>query len=364
MNIKATNLSIKMDSNIKQHIVGIPDSKSKSRSHKKNDLPIMDVEKSATVDFSKDGRELAKKLREDKRKETKINIEETWKQIGEADRLSNKIESGEELTDVDKEFINDNLQKITSERYVYNKTHIITKDEYEAVLKTLKENFEARLNMYADMQKKLDAQGLEDEHNKNAQFIAKAKQDENEKQRIIDILKETLDVDDEDEEEENKKTESDENKDDSALEFDETGKTADEQLIDRAFDLIDKNKEAVDEMSSRYVAAAESKNEYDKLMDEEFLRISDLLANDELSEEEKLKEFKTSNDYMTELNANKIRQEVINRFDFSSWLIGKIEFNNHNKLKDVLNLDGVDSGMGGIDMVRDFLINDNSSLRK
>lgn len=117
-------------------------------------------------------------------------------------------------------------------------------------------------------------------------------------------------------------------------------------------------------MSSRYVAAAESKNEYDKLMDEEFLRISDLLANDELSEEEKLKEFKTSNDYMTELNANKIRQEVINRFDFSSWLIGKIEFNNHNKLKDVLNLDGVDSGMGGIDMVRDFLINDNSSLRK
>ncbi|WP_155843259.1 hypothetical protein [Butyrivibrio sp. NC2002] len=55
---------------------------------------------------------------------------------------------------------------------------------------------------------------------------------------------------------------------------------------------------------------------------------------------------------------------MINRFDFSSWLIGKIEFNRHNRLKDVLNLDGVDSGMGGIDMVRDFLINDNSSLRK
>ena len=216
MNIKATNLSIKMNSNIKQHIVGIPDSKSKSHSNKKIDLPIVNVEKSATVDISKDGRELAKKLREDKRKEIQINIEETWKKIGEADKLSSKIESGEELTDIEKEFINDNLQKITSERYVYNKTHIITRDEFEGALKTLKENFEARLNMYADMQKRLDAQGLADELNKNAQFIAKAKQDENEKQRIIDILKETLDADDEDEEEENKKTESDENQDENA----------------------------------------------------------------------------------------------------------------------------------------------------
>lgn len=380
MDISARNLSINNQGSVRQHVVGV-NSKANSGKHviktnknKDDDIGMLIGRgKSATVDISKEGRKLLRDLQKEKYDEVQKSIEETAEGYQKANNLYSRLQREEdyELTDEDKAFVNDSLLELTAKKYVYDKTHIITKEEYQGLLSELKEEFNARIQMYADMQDKLEADFLGDETSKRAQMIANAKLDETQKKRIIEILDEVLKEDDEEESEETEEVksaedsgENSENTEPGVLQFDETGKSMDEQLLDRAFDLIDRNKETLDNLASKTVADSKETREFSDKMDAEFLRVADLLNNEELTEEQKLEEFVNSAEYMKDLNHEKMLSEVRNRFDFSTWLVGKIEFNNHNNLREVLNTGGSKNGMGGLDMVLDFLINDNGDLRK
>lgn len=244
----------------------------------------------------------------------------------------------------------------------------MTRDDYEAVIEALQENMIQRIQLYSDMQKELESQKYSDEVGQNAQKLAEAEEEQSQKKRIVEILQETLEEDDEEKgnfgvEAEDKAVDV-EASENGIIEFEaeedkKKSKSAEELLKFRAIDLIDKNKEQIASMLGQSSSESADVREYNNLMDEELIRSYDLLSSDELSEEEKLKEFNNSWDHMRELHREKMVSTAMSKIDFDTWLISKIEFNSHNNIHEVLKDDSVDSSMGGLDRVREFLTNAN-----
>ncbi|WP_026495518.1 hypothetical protein [Butyrivibrio sp. WCD3002] len=322
--------------------------------------------KAATVDLSTEGRNLSRKLKEEKLDELKEKTYEARNDLDRVDALNSKLRNGDELTDEDREFINEELKKISSQNYTEKRFYVFGKQDFEdaKVMAALKEHMIQRIQIYSDMQKELEAHKDSDDINKTAQMVAEAEQEQNQKKRIVDILKETL-VDDEEEEEalEHEKEVASSNENSEAegsgiIEFEneeQAVKSSEDILKFRAIDLIDKNKEQIDNMFSQSQGETEEIRELNNKMDAELIRSYDLLTNDELSEEEKLEEFNKSYKYMDNLFFEKRIDTVKSKLDFDTWLISKIEFNSHNNLHEVLKDDDVINPMGGIDMVREFL---------
>ncbi len=326
--------------------------------------------KSASVDISKEGRELAKKLRDDKAEEIRDKAAQTKSSLERVDALNAKLRSGEELSDEDRDFINEELKKLSAQNYADKRLHVVTKEDYEQAMGALQENMIQRIRLYADMQEELEAQKYSDEAIKNSQMLAEAQEDQNQKKKIIEILREITKSDEDEEIDEVEVDdvdilEEDEEEKSGVLEFeDEDGrvreKTPEEKLKFKAIDLVDDNKEKLKNMFNK--SASESKEVQDahSLMDEDLVRTYDILTNDEISEEEKLSAFNESQVNMQELYKAKITGTVMSKLDFDSWLISKIEFNAHNNIREVLKDDNVVNSLGGIDMVKDFLTNANA----
>lgn len=324
--------------------------------------------KAATVDLSKEGKNLARKLKESKIEELKEQSSETRNSLEKVNILNGKLRSGENLSDEDRDFINEELKKLSSQNYVEKRFHVMTKEDYEGVMGALQEHMIQRIQLYSDLQKELEAQKDSDEVGRNAQKIAEAEQEQSQKKRIIEILDETLKEDDEEKNTDTNDGEvaasepSSEQNDSGIIQFEneeKTVKSQEELLKFRAIDLIDKNKEQLEGMFSQSASESDAVREADRLMDAELIRSYDLLTNNDLTEEDKLKEFNNSWDYMHELHYNKMIDQAMSKLDFDTWLISKIEFNSHNNLHEVIKDDNIDNPMGGIDMVRDFLTNAN-----
>ena len=327
--------------------------------------------KSASVDISNEGRELAKKLRDGQVKEIKDKASETQSNLERVDALNAKLHSGEELSDEDRDFINEELKKLSAQNYAEKRFHVMTKDDYEQAIGALQENMIQRIQLYSDMQKELEAQKYSDEAIKDSQMLAEAQEEQNQKKKIIEILRESIDTDEEEEDEENFELEDvdildeDESEESGVLEFNDeedknTEKTPEEELKFKAIDLIADNKEQLESMLSKSASESKEVRDADAGMDEDLIRTYDILSNPEISAEEKLNVFNESQINMRELYKQKVDGIVMSKLDFDSWLIGKIEFNAHNNLKEVIKDDSVMNPMGGIDMVKDFLTNANA----
>ncbi len=324
--------------------------------------------KADRVDLSREGRELARKLREDKIDELKEKTSEARSGLERVDELNKKLREGEALSDEDREFINDELKKLSAQNYVDKRYHVFTRDDYEQAISTLQENMKQRIRLYSDMQRELEAQKDDDYAAKTAQMLAKAEDEQGREKRIVEILKDTLSEDDEDETEEKEVNETAtgekaETTEGGVIEFENeehAAKTQEEIQKFRAIDLIDSNKEQLDKMQLQSGAESKEARELDAKMDEELIRSYDLLSNDELSEEEKLDEFNKSYAYMNNLLHDKCIETVKSKLDFDSWLVGKIEFNAHNNIHEVTDDGNIINAMGGLDMVLDFLTDANA----
>ena len=350
--------------------------KSEKSDNKANDVLTGGLmrNKSASVNISEKGKELAKKLRDTSVDEIEEKKSETREKLERVSDLNAKLRNDKELTDEDREFINDELKTLSSELYKEKRFGQITKEEAQMVMGAVQESMIQRIQMYSDMQKELEAQKDAAESGMTARKVAEAEQEQSQKKRIIEILEETLEEDDE-EDEDGKVVELEKSGDTESISGNDIGenntgiiqfeneekpvKSSEELLKFRAIDLIDKNKEELVNMISESTAESDEVREINALMDEELIRTYDLFTNPELSEEEKLKEFNESQNYMRDLYKDKTIATVSARLDFDAWLIGKIEFNAHNNLHEVLKDDNVINGMGGLDMVREFMINAN-----
>ena len=289
------------------------------------------VQPAASMDISRDGRALARRLRNETTPELRYDlVRSAQEDLGKVNELIKKTNDGGELTDEERSFVDDAMRSITAANYAEKKTHVLTDSELDGTLKALKDHFTERAELYADLQRKKEAQRGADEQDKTAKLLARARQEDEEDQRIVDTLRETLEQEDEEREEEADTVSEDDEEHTTMSNVDaeeerESGKSLQTQFLGQALDMIDRNRERIDGVGSRARAEYGEAQTLDQAVESELDRISGLLENDELTEEEKLMEFKTSYDSMNQMFEDKTLADVAAHVDFDTWLVSRIE---------------------------------------
>ena len=141
----------------------------------------------ATVALSKSGRNKARMLTESKTKENAKSEAEI-----RIDNIIDTVKSGGKLTGEEKRIFNDELRNLSVDYYKNMKD---LKLDMEDVLSALKENYMQRQKIFEDLQKEVEANQSEDDEIKDNVMIASYKQEKEEKERLIEILEESLDED-------------------------------------------------------------------------------------------------------------------------------------------------------------------------
>jgi hypothetical protein len=104
----------------------------------------------------------------------------------------------------------------------------------------------------------------------------------------------------------------------------------------KGINLINRNEEKIYNMGNQYKNETRDMMEADRAMDEEYLRISNLLTNEEISRKEKMAEYETSKEYMNQLYANKLYSQIASYIDYETWANCKIELQHRDQVKEVL----------------------------
>ena len=300
-------------------------------------------EPAASLKISSKGSELARKLRDDSthKKSSGSTLEAKRERVDALISLTNR---GVELSDEDKEFLTKELQTVTTANYVEKRNHLVTQEDIETAMECLKENYEKRLRVYTDMQKELDASRGEAQQVSDAKMLAAARLEEEQEKRIIEILEESLETEEEDETDEADKTDETQEKENFTIPGTSADSDDEEEeekhmnpLVAQAIKIIEQNSEAISKMNedaSRELGEAE---EYNRMMDREFLRMSDIIQDKDIKEEEKLYEYKKYQDFMQEFSFNKMIAQIKGQFDMETYLVSKIEFASHDDLEDLLS---------------------------
>ena len=244
------------------------------------------------------------------------------------------MKSGGKLTGEEKRIFNDELRNLSVDYYKNMKD---LKLDMEDVLSALKENYMQRQKIFEDLQKEVEANQSEDDEIKDNVMIASYKQEKEEKERLIEILEESLDEDHEKKTEE-EPSETEETADNENTE-EVTDDTADTSQVDtkmKALELIEDNKKEISDMKSQSKKEMGKEMECSRQLDHEFVKIVDILDNDEISNEEKMKSYE---DYLVMASTYAFEREVYRNmkiFDFETWLMSKIELNAHNDAGEVI----------------------------
>lgn len=325
----------------------------------------------ADVKVSDEGLTICRKLRQ-------ANLETTQKELKEADednkrimKISLKLQQDEELTEEDKGFIDDGLLELTTADYVEKRNRYLNLSEIEGVLEKndkkahldyelvksivemLRGHFIQRVNMYSDIQRDIITKMHEDEQDSTNQKIAKAMEEDEEGKGMLKVMKETLEDEEDKEGEVEEKKDSEDAEDSQEVseeqEAEEAGKlefedeSEDEESDDemdwyfrKGINLINRNEEKLYNMGNQYKNETRDMMEADRAMDEEYLRISNLLTNEEISRKEKMAEYETSKEHMNQLYANKLYSQIASYIDYETWANSKIELQHRDQVKEIL----------------------------
>ena len=303
----------------------------------------------ATVALSKSGRNKARMLNESKIKENAKSEAEI-----RIDNIIDTVKSGGKLTGEEKRIFNDELRNLSVDYYKNMKD---LKLDMEDVLSALKENYMQRQKIFEDLQKEVEANQSEDDEIKDNVMIASYKQEKEEKERLIEILEESLD------EEHEKKTDEEPSETDETVKSENTEEvtddTADTSQVDtkmKALELIEDNKKEISDMKSQSQKEMGKEMECSRQLDHEFVKIVDILDNDEISNEEKMKSYE---DYLVMASTYAFEREVYRNmkiFDFETWLMSKIELNAHNDAGEVIKNEDSLNTLMGTEFIKKFMI--------
>lgn len=309
-------------------------------------------EMAASLALSASGRNRARMLKDEERQD--ITINDAKMQI---DHILDTVKNGGVLTANEKRILSEELSSLASvHQKGLNNTKLSLEDE--SVRNALKENFMQRQKIFADMQKEIDASiGKEVEQSNNVMFAA-AKQEKEEKERIIEALNELS----EDEEDEEKTSETKNEGSEVNPEEDENNTLKDaaekssEHFKEAALDLIEGNSAAIASIGEQSQKEASKERELLGLMDNEFDKIMKVLKADDMSTEEKLIAYNEYIERSGELHHDKEIQRIKKEFDKETMLIAKIQFNAHDDISDVTSDKAYMNSQLGTEFIKNFLI--------
>lgn len=270
------------------------------------------------------------------------------------------VRNGEKLSQDDQKWLNDELKSMTSDQYDKMKNLRLSDDDKE-VLAELRKHYMQRQEMFQDLLKEVNSQKADSQAISDVQFLA-SQLESKEKEEMVEVLKESLDLEDEEEVSEDsdssKAVEDEEeisgdNPEENNLSLEESTIIKDEG---RAMDVISGNKEKLKAMDAQKTKESIAMHQYDAMLDSLYADTQKALADEKMDIKDKVKTY----DYFKETSNDLARSREISRhkmeFDFETKMIGKIMFQSHNDMSEVLKkYKSYKPNLIGKDIVMNFL---------
>lgn len=313
----------------------------------------------ATVDFSKSGRYKARMLKESEQSKKDDTMSQAESTI---DSIIDTVRNGGKLSKDEERIFNDGLKDLASKQHSDMKDMKLSQDD---VLQELKANFLQRQQMFENLKKQVENEQAEKTDVTDNVKLMTNQQENEDKKKLIEILKKSLEEDQDDSDEtDDKNVKDDSGRENFTIHGEQMDESADQDGVQddgaidikkKAADVIDKNADQIADMKSQSASEGAKERRYAKNLEKDYEQIMDVLNKDEVSADEKLaayEKYKASsydNAYNREVN------RIKKNFDLETWLVGKIQFHSHNDIHEVVR-QGMDFGQIGTEFIKKFLI--------
>ena len=315
----------------------------------------------ASLDLSKSGRYKARMLKESEKSSSADEVMQ--KAESTIDDIIDTVRNGGKLTEDQERIFNEGIKDLASKHQQDMKDMKLSPGD---VLQELKDNFLQRQQLFADLQEKVESEMSEQQDLTDNVKLMTSQQEQDEKKKLIEILKKTLE---DDSEETDNESDSDQKVDDDSpqtsfdvatddsKQADDSDTVEDAALHDKlkAADMIDKNSRKISDMKDQSVSERKQELLYAKYLNQDYEKIMEALDQDEASPEEKLQAY---DDYKQNSQVNAYNREVHRikkEFDLETWLMAKIQFQSHGEIHNVVT-DGTDLSQIGTDFIKKFLV--------
>ena len=308
---------------------------------------------SVKVSISKSGRARAQMLKDSVKKDEYMAGAES-----KIDRILDTIRGGGSLSKEEEELVNNELKNMSEQKY---KEYKDLRLKPEDVMMELKENYMRRQKLFFEMQEQME----EDMKNQAGDFdavkIMTYMQEKENDEKLIEMVKEYAESEDEDGVEEDAKPEemSEEALSNPELNL-SVGDTpvnettlADATLQKTALKRMESIENQMDDVKAANKDSAKKENTFAKGLDEDYKRIQQVLYNDEFTVEDKVKAYDR---FVSEARVNARGREVERikkQFDAETIMLAKIMRLGQNQTNG--EEDGL-RGQFGAEFVKSFLV--------
>ena len=307
---------------------------------------------SATVTISKSGRARARMLNESTKNDDYMKNAES-----KIDNILDTIRNGGVLSKEEEELVNNELKNMSEQKY---KEYKDLRLKPEDVMTQLKENYMRRERLFFEMQEQMEADFANQQNEVDNVKIMTYMQEKENDEELVEMLEECAE---DGEEESNTESEEITQKEADGQEINlnigeeavnEIG-TEGANLQKQALKMMESIENEFDDVQDARAESAKKESGFAKGLEEDYKRIQQVLENDEIAIEDKVKAYDR---FVSEAGVNARGREIERikkQFDAETLMMARIMLQGQNRLDDVINGNASHSQIG-TEFIKSFLI--------
>lgn len=307
---------------------------------------------SATMTISKSGRERARMLREDSKDDDYMKTAES-----KIDKILDTVRNGGVLSKEEEELINNELKNLSEQKY---KEYKDLRLKPEDVLTALKENYMRRERLFFELQEQMEADFANQQAEVDNVKIMTYMQEKENDEELVEMLEEC--AEDEDEKTNTESEEIDEKEigeQELNLSVGEEPvselESEDVNLQKQALKMMESIESEFDDVQDARAESAKKETEFANGLEGDYKRIQQVLDNDEITVEDKVKAYDRFVEEARVSASNREIERIKKQFDAETLMMARIMMLGKNPMDDAINGNDNISQLG-TDFIKSFLI--------
>lgn len=307
---------------------------------------------SATVTISKSGRARARMLNESTKNDDYMKNAES-----KIDNILDTIRNGGVLSKEEEELVNNELKNMSEQKY---KEYKDLRLKPEDVMTQLKENYMRRERLFFEMKEQMEADFVNQQNEVDNVKIMTYMQEKENDEELVEMLEECAE---DGEEESNTESEEITQKEADGQEINlNVGEEAVNEieteganLQKQALKMMESIENEFDDVQDARAESAKKESGFAKGLEEDYKRIQQVLENDEIAIEDKVKAYDR---FVSEAGVNARGREIERikkQFDAETLMMARIMLQGQNRFDDVIN-GNVSHSQIGTEFIKSFLI--------
>lgn len=307
---------------------------------------------SATMTISKSGCERARMLREDSKDDDYMKTAES-----KIDKILDTVRTGGVLSKEEEELINHELKSMSEQKY---KEYKDLRLKPEDVLTALKENYMRRERLFFELQEQMEVDFANQQAEVDNVKIMTYMQEKENEEELVEMLEDC--AEDEGEETNTESEEIDEKEigeqeinlsvgEEPVSEFE----SEDANLPKQALKMMESIETEFDSVQDARNESAKKETSFAKGLEDDYKRMQQVLDNDEISVEDKVKAYDRFVEEARVNASNREIERIKKQFDAETLMMARIMMLGKNPMDDAINGNDNISQLG-TDFIKSFLI--------